>query len=215
MRRHGRTGTSGAATLGSSPRAVLLDLLMATMNSVATWSAVAGDAGRGLAWRDAVTRRMVLAGAYVPYEELVDESARELGLAAGASNRLWSAWPTMQPWPDSRALRRVEIPVAFLTNCSRHLAHAAARRTGLQAAFVLSAEEAGWYKPHPETYRQASERLGLAGADVRYVAGAAYDADGALAAGMDAWLVQRRPLDRLPADAVRVVQRIDQALPDR
>ena len=36
---------------------VLLDLLMATMDSPSSWSAAAGDRAAGLAWRDAVTDR--------------------------------------------------------------------------------------------------------------------------------------------------------------
>jgi 2-haloacid dehalogenase len=63
----------------------------------------------------------------------------------------------------------------------------------LQPAFTLSAEEAGWYKPRPEIYVAACRRLGESPADVRYVAGTAYDAAGAAAVGLDAFLVARRP----------------------
>ncbi|MGI8998534.1 MAG: hypothetical protein ACR2GO_02350 [Candidatus Limnocylindria bacterium] len=39
--------------------AVLFDLLMGVMNSMDIWAAAAQDVHRGLAWRDAVTARMI------------------------------------------------------------------------------------------------------------------------------------------------------------
>lgn len=194
-------------------RAVLADLLMATMNSVATWSTAAGDPAVGLAWRDAVTDRMVSNPRYRPYEQLVAEEAGELGLSYEAPGQLERAWHEMRPWPDVVALARLEVPYAFVTNCSSALADIAASRCGLRPAFTLTAEEAGLYKPSPDIYRMACERFGLAPAEVLFVAGAAYDAAGAHAAGLRAVLVERRRLtDTLPAD-VRRVTSLDQVVP--
>ena len=173
--------------------AVLLDLLMATMDSVSTWSVAANDSERGLAWRDAVTERMIAAGRYVPYDDLVVAAASDLHLPAEAPDRLRAVWSEMRPWPDVAILQRLRVPLAFVTNCSKALAAEAAKRSGLDPAFTLSAEEAGWYKPRPEMYRLACDRMEASVGDVHFVAGASYDALGASAAGLRATLVVRRP----------------------
>lgn len=173
--------------------AVLVDLLMATMDSISVWSAAAGDRARGLAWRDAVTARMIAAEAYVPYEQLVADAGDELHLEPDAGRRLLAAWDDIRPWPDAPALARSGVPYAFVTNCSAELAARAVTHSGLEPAFTLSAEEAGWFKPRAEIYRLACNRFGVEPGAARFVAGAPYDARGAAAAGLGAVLVRRRP----------------------
>lgn len=192
-------------------RAVLIDLLMATMDSMSAWAAAAGDRERGLAWRDAVTQRMIAAGRYVPYLDLVADTARDLPLRPDAPTRLLRAWRRMRPWPDAAAVPSWPVPYAFVTNCSAELAAGAAGRSGLRPAFTLSAEEAGWYKPRPEIYRVACERIGAAAAEVAFVAGAAYDAEGAAAAGLRSVLVLRRPSAQVPS-GIPAVPGLDDAL---
>jgi 2-haloalkanoic acid dehalogenase type II len=192
--------------------AVLLDLLMATMDTVSTWSSAARDRERGLAWRDAVTERMIAAGRYMPYDDLVIAAAVDLRLPPEAPSRLRAAWSEMRPWPDVAALTRLRVPFAFVTNCSTALAGEAAQRSGLEPAFTLSAEESGWYKPRPEMYRLACDRMGAAVGEVDFVAGAPYDALGASAAGLRATLVARRPpAGQLPS-RIAVVSSLAEAL---
>jgi 2-haloacid dehalogenase len=179
---------------------------MAVMDSPAVWDAVAP--GQGMAWRDAVTRRMIDSGDYVPFEMLVADAARELGLPEDAPTRLLDAWPAMAPRPDVAAVVRLDVPYAFVTNTSRDLADIAARRSGLRPAFTLSAEDAGCYKPHPRIYRAACDRFGRAPADVLFVAGAPYDAAGALRAGLEATWVRRRP-DQVAPPGIRVIDTLD------
>jgi 2-haloacid dehalogenase len=193
-------------------RGVLFDLLMAIMNSLDVWSAAAGDRELGLAWRDAVTARMQSSQAYVPYEALVEQAAVQVGVPLAATAGLFSRWTEMEPRPDAEAVRRLDLPYAFVTNCSTELATKAVERSGLEPAFTLSAEEAGWYKPHPEIYRLACERMGAAAEEIRFVAGAPYDALGAKAAGLRSVLVARRPhREPLPRD-IAVVASIGDAL---
>lgn len=189
---------SGMDRRRNAPRAILFDLLMATMDSMRVWAIAAGDRDRGLAWRDAVTQRMIAAGRYVAYERLVTEVADDLDLGADAPGRLRSAWQMMRPWPDATTMRTIERPWGFVTNCSTALAETAVGRSGLTPSMTITAEEAGWYKPRPEIYRLACERIDLEPAEVMFVAGAAYDANGAARAGLDARLVVRRA----PAEAV-------------
>jgi 2-haloalkanoic acid dehalogenase type II len=176
------------------PQAVLFDLLMAVMNSPAVWAAAAGHAGLGLSWRDDVTDRMRRANRYVPYETLVAEAAAGLGMPPSSVKSLQAEWRRMQPWPDAAAIAHLSLPYAFVTNCSAEAARDAAAHSGLSPQFTLSAEEAGWFKPRPQVYRAACLRIGSVPERTVFVAGAAYDAEGALGAGLRARLVRRRPV---------------------
>jgi 2-haloacid dehalogenase len=196
------------------PEVVLIDLLMAVMDSLQTWTAAAGDARAGLAWRDAVTARMIEARAYVDYERLVGEEARAVGLPEDASGALFDAWERMRSWPDAGALARLELPYAFVTNCSDRLARIAAERSGLDPQFTLSAEEAGWFKPDTRTYREACRRLGSPPSEAAMVAGSPYDARGALEAGMQSWLVLRREPDRALPEEIRTAQTLQEVVDD-
>lgn len=181
-------------------KGVLFDLLMGVMNSLETWTAAAGDPRRGLRWRDEVTARMVAARAYTPYEDLVADAADAEGLLPDAAPELFDRWSEMEPWPDTAALSNLPLPYAFVTNCSTALAQVAAHRSRLQPRFTMSAEEAGWFKPEPAIYEAACRRIGLDPAQTMLVAGSPYDAAGARAAGLHAWLVARRP-DHRSAEA--------------
>jgi 2-haloacid dehalogenase len=185
------------------PQGILFDLLMAVMNSLDVWQAAAGDRARGLEWRDRVTARMTALGRYRPYEELVDEAAGEVGLGPDASRRLVEGWAGIDPWPDAKAIAGVSVPYGFVTNCSTQLARIAAARSGMRPRFTLSAEEAGWYKPAAPIYREACHRLGTAPERTAFVAGSPYDAAGARAAGLQAWLVRRRDDHGSPLPAIR------------
>ena len=185
-------------------RGVLFDLLMAVMNSLAVWATAAGNERHGSAWRDAVTTRMAASSTYVPYEELVINAAADLGLRARAVRELFERWRGMDSWPDAAALARLRLPYAFVTNCSERLARLAAERSQLAPRLVLSAEEAGWYKPDPRIYQEACRRLLSAPESTLFVAGAPYDAEGARAAGLQAVLVPRLPDDRARATCTRV-----------
>lgn len=174
------------------PGAVLFDLLMAVMNSLEVWSGAAGNRSLGLAWRDAVTARIRQRTEYRPYEDLVRESAVELGLPRGAAGQLFERWAEMSPWPDATAVHRLAAPYAFVTNCSQRLADLAARRSELAPRFTLSAEEARFYKPDLRVYRDACSRLGFPPERTAFVAGSPYDAQGAHDAGLQSILVVRR-----------------------
>ena len=191
---------------------VLFDLLMGVMNSLETWAAAAGDPALGLEWRDAVTARMVAAGAYTPYERLLADAASALDLAPTAPTDLVDGWADMDPWPDAAAIRQLPVPYAFVTNCSSRLARVAADRSRLEPRFVLSAEDAGWFKPDSRVYREACRRLGTAPDRTAFIAGSVYDAAGASAAGLPTWLVRRRADQPALAEAASVAVSLDEVV---
>jgi 2-haloacid dehalogenase len=185
---------------------VLLDLLMAVMDSLATWSAAAGDEERGRRWRDAATAGMIAASRYVPYEDVVRRAAVETGLLPSATDALIDRWDAMEPWPDAANLGKAIVPFGLVTNCSQGLARVAVGRSGARPRFVLSAEEAGWYKPHPLIYHEACRRLGTSPARTAFIAGSPFDADGAASAGLPAWFVRRRPEHTPQRADVRIIR---------
>lgn len=172
----------------SWPRAVLFDLLTAVLDSWTLWNAVAGSAERGRAWRSRYLQLTYGRGDYVAYEKLVADSAEQAGLPAAAAPRLAERWSELAPWPEAAGVLgelagRTRLGV--VTNCSRRLGEqAAALVPGVAWDCVVTAEEAGAYKPDPRPYRLALARLGVAADDAVFVAGSAYDLFGTTAVGL-------------------------------
>ena len=65
---------------------------------------------------------------------------------------------------------------------------------------MVTAERAGFYKPHPAPYRLALAELGVKPADCLFVASSAYDLDGAGALGLSVFWHDRVGMP-LPPDA--------------
>jgi 2-haloacid dehalogenase len=96
--------------------------------------------------------------------------------------------------PDALSrLRSAGFPLATLTNSSPEMARAQLEHAGILELFgqVLSVEEVRRYKPAPEPYRMAAERLGVDPSDVRMVAAHDWDVWGAMRAGCAAAYVAR------------------------
>jgi 2-haloacid dehalogenase len=200
------TSEGARARPGGQVQGVLLDLLMAVMDSLTVWSVAARDPGRGAAWRDAVTASMIRSGSYTPYEELVAAGARALDLPSRATSDLLDAWSGMRPWPDSRAIAAIGVPYAFVTNSSTALARIATDRSALQPTALVTAEDVGWYKPHPRIYEAACQVLGVPRRNVLYIAGSAFDAAGARQAGLRVVYVARRADQQVDDPTIRTVR---------
>jgi 2-haloacid dehalogenase len=182
-------------------RAVVFDLFTALLDSWSLWNEVAGSGAAGVAWR---TRYLVLtyeAGAYRPYEGVIREAARDAGVPADRADDLIRRWGDVKPWPETREVLRAlmgRVPVAVATNASIELARVAVEALGVPIPTVVTAEEAGFYKPRPEPYRLAFQRLGCPPESVLFVAGSAADVPGASAAGMPVFWHNRRRLPPVP-----------------
>jgi HAD superfamily hydrolase (TIGR01493 family) len=68
--------------------------------------------------------------------------------------------------------------LGVVTNCSERLGRIAVDRLGVDIAVVVTAERAGFYKPHPRPYRLALEELKLDPKRCLFVAGSRYDLSG-------------------------------------
>src|SRR5256885_1524009 len=155
--------------------AVGFDLLTALLDTWSLWSSVAGDRDLGMRWHGASQARL-RGKRYRPFEDIVRESATEVGLDAKRASLLLRRWGEFEPWPDvPPVLERLDGTRRFVvTNCSRKLGRLAAFRAG-RFELVVTAEEAGAYKPDPLPYRMALERLGLDPAEGLFVGGAGHD----------------------------------------
>ena len=110
---------------------------------------------------------------------------------------LLDRWGELAAWPEAgEVLRelRSRVPIAVATNASVALGRVAAAAVGVTIDVLVTAEDAGFYKPRPEPYRMALDRLGLPASQVLFVAGSAADVPGAMAVGMDVYWHNRRGL---------------------
>lgn len=129
----------------------------------------------------------------------------------------------LPPHPEVREslerLRDAGLRLAALTNSTRQVAEAQLASAGLRGYFeqVFSVGTVRRFKPAPEPYRMAAERLGVEVSGIRMIAAHAWDVAGAMRAGCAAAFVARpgmvldplapRP-DVVGADLAEVADRI-------
>ena len=188
--------------------AVGFDLLTALLDTLPLWRRYAGDADRGARWH-AANQQLLRGRPYRDFATLVRESAAAVGVGAAQAEQLLAHWDEADPWPDTSATLAAlgALPRFIVTNCSKKLGEAAAVNAGA-FALVMTAEEAGAYKPDPRPYRAALGALGLDGKRVLFVAGSAHDVGGAGRAGMDVYWANRLGA-AAPADAAPLAEAPD------
>lgn len=172
------------------PKAIVFDLLTALLDSWTVWDAStpSGTPEEGRVWRKRYLEVTFGQGAYVPYEDLVEASARDVGLPASVAQSLLREWENMAPWPEAgdvlHRLRAEGYKLGVVTNCSKSLGHIAAGKAGQNFDAVVTAEESGFYKPAPQAYQAIFPALGVEAFEILFVAGSAGDVEGATNAGM-------------------------------
>lgn len=186
------------------PKAILFDLLTALLDSWSLWQSAAGSREDGMRWRAEYLRLTYGCGEYVDYERVVAAAAERTGLPACAPRALTAGWSTLAPWSGALdALRqlRPHCKLAVVTNCSVRLGQQAAALLPIDWDAVVTAEEAGVYKPHPRPYRMALDALGITAADAAFVAGSSYDLFGTAAVGLRTYWHNRAGLARVDGTA--------------
>ena len=155
-------------------KAVVFDLLTALLDSWSVWDVAAGGTEPGRRWRARYLDLTYGCGAYRPYELLVAEAARDAGLPATAPAALHAGWGNLQPWPEApgvlQGLKTRGLRLGVATNCSAGLGRQAAARCGVPFDAVVTSEQAGFYKPHPEPYRAVLAALDVETAEALFVA---------------------------------------------
>jgi len=130
-----------------------------------------------LARRYIATEAQVEAESYRRYREVLDEAGRRLLASFGidASSPLPASLPNWRPFAEVPAalaeLRRRGRKIAILSNVDRDLIASSLSQLGLAPDLVVTAQDAGSYKPAPGHWRMFAERSGV-GPDVTVHVGA-------------------------------------------
>ena len=102
----------------------------------------------------------------------------------------------LKPFPDVVAalerLRGAGLKLAILSNGDCDMLKAAGPHIGFRFDHVISAEDAGYFKPHWKTYAKAEEVISEARSSCLFVANHAFDCIGAKAFGMRTAFIDRR-----------------------
>lgn len=181
------------------PKAVLFDLLTALLDSWTLWNSVAGSEAAGRAWRAEYLRLTYGCGSYLPYENLVRAAADTTGLPGTAAETLEARWLELPVWSGVQAALDAlqgRTRLAVVTNCSVRLGVLAAGRLNTRWDCLVTAEEAGFYKPDPRPYRLALAKLCIEPEDAAFVAGSGYDLFGTSAVGLRTYWHNRVGLAR-------------------
>lgn len=164
-----------------------------------------------------------LMGAHVDFWRITQDSLHYALAAHGCADaklhaELMSLYQHLSAYDDAAETLRVikdgDRATAILSNGAPKMLSAAVESAGLAGYLdaVLSIEEVGIYKPAPQVYRLAVERLGVAPERICFVSANAWDAAGAAYFGFRvAWLnrLDQRP-ERLPGEPTAVLQSLSE-----
>ena len=171
----------------TKPKIILFDLLTALMDSWTIWEEAAGNREDGLKWRFQYLKITYGCGAYRPYETLVREAAVAAGFDSSLADELEKRWCTLRGWPEAldvlKELKK-DYRLGVVTNCSERLGRMAADQVGIDFDVVVTAAQAGFYKPDPRPYEMALSIAGVTASDALFVAGSAYDMKGTSKVGL-------------------------------
>jgi 2-haloacid dehalogenase len=163
---------------------------------------------------DAIAQAMVstLTGRMAPFTDMLEAAVRRRLRQAGRDEsvaaeglELLGTMPAYLEAPAAlERLRGVGLHLAVLSQSAAEAADRVLRFAGLRdrLELVMSAQDAGAYKPDPRPYRMALERMGAEPADACFVATHWWDVHGAKAVGMRTGWVARREralLETVPA----------------
>lgn len=113
-----------------------------------------------------------------------------------ARRRLVELWGLLEPWPEANgviaALNDAGVLTAILSNGDQTVLETMTTRFTARFDYVLSAQTAGKYKPHPAVYALPETVLNLERSRVLHVAGSPNDVLGAVACGMPCVWSNRR-----------------------
>jgi putative hydrolase of the HAD superfamily len=106
-------------------------------------------------------------------------------------------------------LKEKGITIAVCTDLTAHIQHRKLKALGLSddISYLVTSEEAGREKPHPEMFRLCLEKLQLPAEEICFI-GDSYkkDIEGAAAAGMQTvWFHPEQPSERQYEEIARLI----------
>jgi len=166
---------------------------------------------------------LTLAGPAPPFLDVARSALRTLvgpALSAEAVEHVLAGLRELPPYPDVEpalmALARARVPTYAFTHGDPVVATAALDRAGLRTYLreVISTEALHAFKPAPQTYQWACERLGMPPDRVALLAAHSWDVHGAIRAGLVGAFVTRLE-GRVPEVTRRphvIAERVDDAV---
>ncbi len=122
-------------------------------------------------------------GPYLRYREVLGRSLRgvcaELGVEptdaeVGTFGGSVGDWPAFPDSADALARLRHRFRLGVITNCDDDLFAASNRRLGVTFDWIVTAQQAGSYKPDPHNFELALERIDLPPERILHVAQSLY-----------------------------------------
>jgi len=142
------------------------------------------------------------AGPYLTYREVLGESLRRVGTDLGfepsaAEVDVFAGsvgdWPAFPDSADALASLHSDYRLAPITNCDDDLFALSAARLGTEFDWVITAQRARSYKPNPNNFEYAFERIGVPRERILHVAQSLFhDHVTAKALGMTTVWIDRR-----------------------
>jgi len=152
-------------------------------------------------WQRSLMRR------YVPFSTVTSEALAyscevlALELTVQRMEALMSEYLALRCYPDvAGALERLKgLRLGVFSNGSPDMLGPLVEQSGLKFEAVLSVDEVKVFKPAPETYQSAAQRMGLPKEQIGFVSSNGWDALGAKSFGFTVYWINRQgaPLDRL------------------
>jgi 2-haloacid dehalogenase len=141
--------------------------------------------------------------------DALDYALARTGVDPAMRAPLLQAYLALDAYPEVpevlHRLRAGGLKTAILSNGEPRMLEAGARSAGIAGLLdaILSVEEVGIFKPHPEVYQLAVDRLGVAAGSIAFQSSNAWDVHGAAAFGLRAVWINRQgaPAERLPGAA--------------
>jgi 2-haloacid dehalogenase len=152
---------------------------------------------------------------YVPFSQVTREAleyacaSRGLALDAARTQALMQEYQRLATYPEvPGALAALKTRKAILSNGSPDMLEPLVRQSGLALDAVLSVDEVKVFKPAPEVYQLAVDRLGVEKEAIGFVSSNCWDALGAKSFGFRVFWINRlaAPVDALGFQPDRIVR---------
>jgi len=176
------------------------------------------------AWRSKqleYTWQRSLMGRYEPFSRVTADAlayaceALKLRCGERETKALMDEYRRLALYPDAvDAMSKIKARQAILTNGSPDMIDPLVAQSGLHFDAVLSVDALKIYKPAPQVYQLAVDRLQVAREDIGFVSSNCWDALGAKSFGFQVWWINRAgaPTDGLGFKPDYIVKGLDEVL---
>jgi len=162
-----------------------------------------------------------LMGRYEPFSRITEDallfSCESMKLQCGESEKkaLMDEYRRLALYPEAAgAMKSIRAKRAILTNGSPDMIDPLVAQSGLQFDAVLSVDALKIFKPAPQVYQLAVDRLKVTREAISFVSSNCWDALGAKSFGFQVWWINRTgaPVDGLGFQPDRIVKGLDEIL---